>query len=682
MENIFDILDRIDINKIYKIYAKDYVAQITPIDYSDHGRNTNTEIFAPSSYVNFSECEKKLRDFHKILSPRKITFIQIELNNTNDDILVNQLEYQAYDDNHTILNLSLCENKNITIHYSIKPEKENEINLLLDFKDKGIDILDINDNFFNDVCLPYDDTKKELTLKNRIEEIYKNYTFCEKNCIKDKVIFEEMTVICNCTIKNNIDVEKFNFDVNKYKVVTENQNFKIAKCFNAFSSLKDNLKNLGFWIFLILMIINIILLILFRFSLKPIQEEISNEMTKNGYIKPADEGHLFCHNYIKKLDRLIIKLNKMKNDFIEKKQGSPPKRKTHIININDKSDRKNILHKTFNKSKKNKDISNDIESLKIRMEKTKRPKTKINSHKSTKGECLDETNKIENFSNKNIINFRTNENNNTNNNSSKINLINTNLNDLKNQVYIPQESKHILNIYSFKEFLNYDKRSFSRIFFIFLISKQSIMHAIFYKSPIEPLPVRLALLKFIFSCDLALNAIFYTDSKISENYNSVKNIIILSFTNNIIIIILSVLISYILLTFFIHLINSTNKIMNLFRSEEEKIKNNKKYFITIQRRKEIITEVKNIIKKFKIKVIIFFIVEFLFIIFFWYYTTIFCFVYNKTQLSWLLDCFITIIMKIVVELFVNLIFSLLYKCSISFKSKCLYSVIIFLYCFL
>ena len=208
------------------------------------------------------------------------------------------------------------------------------------------------------------------------------------------------------------------------------------------------------------------------------------------------------------------------------------------------------------------------------------------------------------------------------------------------------------------------------------------MHAIFYKSPIEPLPVRLALLKFIFSCDLALNAIFYTDSKISENYNSVKNIIILSFTNNIIIIILSVLISYILLTFFIHLINSTNKIMNLFRSEEEKIKNNKKYFITIQRRKEIITEVKNIIKKFKIKVIIFFIVEFLFIIFFWYYTTIFCFVYKKTQLSWLLDCFITIIMKIVVELFVNLIFSLLYKCSISFKSKCLYSVIIFLYCFL
>ena len=59
-ENILDMLNRIDINKTYKILAKDYVAQIRPIDYSDNSR-INTEIFSPSSYVNFSECEKQLR---------------------------------------------------------------------------------------------------------------------------------------------------------------------------------------------------------------------------------------------------------------------------------------------------------------------------------------------------------------------------------------------------------------------------------------------------------------------------------------------------------------------------------------------------------------------------------------------------------------------------------------------
>lgn len=43
--------------------------------------------------------------------------------------MVNQLEYQAYDDKYNELNLSLCEKDNITVLYSIKPEKEDQINL-------------------------------------------------------------------------------------------------------------------------------------------------------------------------------------------------------------------------------------------------------------------------------------------------------------------------------------------------------------------------------------------------------------------------------------------------------------------------------------------------------------------------------------------------------------------------
>ena len=75
------------------------------------------------------------------------------------------------------------------------------------------------------------------------------------------------------------------------------------------------------------------------------------------------------------------------------------------------------------------------------------------------------------------------------------------------------------------------------------------MHAIFYKSPIEPLPIRLSLLKFMLGCDLALNAIFYTDSKISEKYNSTKNVFVLGLTNNIVAILLSTLIGYVLFIF-------------------------------------------------------------------------------------------------------------------------------------
>ena len=93
-DNIIDMIDNIDIYKKYIIYTKDYVAKITPIDYVNQG--INSEIFFPSVNADFSECENILRTNKGIPSPNKITFIQIEVNNTIDNILVNQVEYAAY----------------------------------------------------------------------------------------------------------------------------------------------------------------------------------------------------------------------------------------------------------------------------------------------------------------------------------------------------------------------------------------------------------------------------------------------------------------------------------------------------------------------------------------------------------------------------------------------------------
>ena len=51
----------------------------------------------------------------------------------------------------------------------------------------------------------------------------------------------------------------FNFDISKALTEKKNNNFKIIKCHNRFTSIKDNLANLGFWIFLGLMLLNILL---------------------------------------------------------------------------------------------------------------------------------------------------------------------------------------------------------------------------------------------------------------------------------------------------------------------------------------------------------------------------------------------------------------------------------------
>ena len=194
-------------------------------------------------------------------------------------------------------------------------------------------------------------------------------------------------------------------------------------------------------------------------------------------------------------------------------------------------------------------------------------------------------------------------------------------------------------------------------------------------------PLRFCLLIFIISSDLALNAIFYLDDKISKKYRYAKNIFLFTFNNNITIILLSTLIGFIFLTLFTNLGNSTNKIRDVFRKVEEKIKHYKKFVVTDRNKKEIIKEIEDILKKHRIKTIILITIEFSLMLFFWYYVTAFCHVYSNTQLSWLLDSFLSILSRLTIELLLSLGFAKLYRIAVEANVQCLYKIVIFFYCF-
>ena len=75
-------------------------------------------------------------------------------------------------------------------------------------------------------------------------------------------------------------------------------------------------------------------------GLKPMEAYLNKEIADFGYIGKLDRGHAFCHNYIKKLDKLILRLNEMKKNFHKNNTNSnsneiennpPPKHKTHLI---------------------------------------------------------------------------------------------------------------------------------------------------------------------------------------------------------------------------------------------------------------------------------------------------------------------------------------------------------------
>ena len=265
------------------------------------------------------------------------------------------------------------------------------------------------------------------------------------------------------------------------------------------------------------------------------------------------------------------------------------------------------------------------------------------------------------------------------NNIFNFNLININLNNIKD--YSPKNSYHILNNYTFDEAVKYDMRSVCAIFYIFLLSKDPLCHAFLFKSPLELFPLRFCLLLFIISSDLALNAFFYFDDKISEKYKYAQNLFLFTFSSNLTIILLSTFIGFLFMTLFTNLGNSTNNIRDIFRQEEEKIKKNKNYKVTDKRKKEIYEEINKILNKHKIKVIILISIEFLLVLFFWYYVTAFCHVYSNTQLSWLLDSFLSILSRIVIVIFLCLGFAKLYRLSVESNSHCIYKFALFFYSF-
>jgi hypothetical protein len=598
--------------------------------------------------------------------------MQLEINNTNSKSLINKIEYQAYDDNKRPLNLSICEDEDVIVTHSIKSSSLfDKVSALL-FKDLGIDIFNINDSFFTDVCHSYSDSENDMTLKDRIKKIFQNFSLCEEGCSYDEIDLGNMTVNCNCKVKSSLNID--NIVVNLLPYEEKNANFKIIKCYNLVFSLKGKLLNIGFWIFLFLVMIHIPFLILyFRKGITPVREYIIGQMEKYGYIEKS-KNKITNNNDNIKNKKTIDNKSKNKNNKKQKngkKNDAPPKNK----NNGPKTKTKKLKAIKMNKRNKLKGTKQMASIIKSSIENSN-SNNLINSKKINM--LITQDSKEE----KKIIRFKTKKSLKKGKSSNIFNfsIININIKN-KKRVYRPQDSNRILNNYNFEEAIKYDLRSICLVYYIILLSKQAVFHAFLFNSPLEIFPLRFCLFIFIYSSDLALNALFYLDDKISEKYYYTKSLFLFAFSNNITVILLSTLVGFVFMTLFTNLSNSTNEIRNVFRNEEKKLIKNKQYTVTDKRKKEILNEIDKILKKNKIKIIILIVIEFLLMLFFWYYVTAFCHVYNSTQYSWLFDSFLSILSRTVIDFLVPLGFAKLYRLAVEANIRCIYKIVLFFYSF-
>ena len=281
--NLDKIIKAIEIGKKYEIDGNGYNIRISPVNLIDTFNST---------YVEFSICEQILRKQYNLTKDEIITILQIEIDKLNENALTNQVEYEIYSSDKKKLNLSYCKDVKIKVNYEINNPSLINKTMVSQYSDLGIDIFDSQHSFFNDICYSYDNTENDIILKDRVLDIFQNYSLCDNGCDYDQIDINTMTVICSCQVKNEINVEiaepVFGTIIQD---AFKDSNFGVLLCYNLVFSLDYKTKNIGFWISLSLIIINIILIVVYSiYGIKSIKIYVYSEMRKNNYIVKIDSS--------------------------------------------------------------------------------------------------------------------------------------------------------------------------------------------------------------------------------------------------------------------------------------------------------------------------------------------------------------------------------------------------------
>ena len=128
--------------------------------------------------------------------------------------------------------------------------------------------------------------------------------------------------------------------------------------------------------------------------------------------------------------------------------------------------------------------------------------------------------------------------------------------------------------------------------------------------------------------------------------------------------------------------NPMYSIREIFKKEEDKLKSDKTYTVTLKRKEEIHKEVEQKLENIKNKFLALFIVEIIIMLLFWYHLTAFGHIYSNTQYSWILNSAISIVFHFIIECLFCFIFAIFYRISINNKINCLYNFVMFFYNFI
>ena len=212
-----------------------------------------------------------------------------------------------------------------------------------------------------------------------------------------------------------------------------------------------------------------------------------------------------------------------------------------------------------------------------------------------------------------------------------------------------------LNEIPFTQALRIDKRSFCKIFLYILFGKIEIINIFFYKSMYVHLSMSISIYLFSFLLEIAINCLLYTDDVVSEKYHNEGSLemftsLSLSFFANII----SSIITYIL--------KKLGEYTDLLEIMTKDISLKKYYYMNVIKFR----------KYMKLRFISFYLIQFSLLFLMTYYITIFCIVFNKSQVSIMINFIYGILESLGISFGISLVITFLRYLSLKYKFIQLY----------
>ena len=266
--------------------------------------------------VDVKKCINTLRNYYKI--NENIPLIIVNMNKKRYDESPNQVSLAIYNSlNLKSLNIKLCYDEGIetSINY------DGNIDLAKEMNEKGIDIFNINDKFFTDICYRYTSEEgNDMILMERIHSFYQNVSLCDEGCYYNGINLETKIIKCLCKEK---DFSFKNSDGINYgkkpKKIDINSIVDVVKCFK--KGFKTKLfENLGHDVIMYGSLLQLIFVILyFKKDLKLMTENITYITKSNPPLKTIKEEN--SDNKNKKTIKTKTKKNSLINAERNKKNS-------------------------------------------------------------------------------------------------------------------------------------------------------------------------------------------------------------------------------------------------------------------------------------------------------------------------------------------------------------------------